>query len=84
MQRNFYVRACWDEDASVFVSESDISGLHIEAASIDEFEDVMRELAPQMILANHVNMADLAKQSLLDLIPSILWQRPNGTQLECA
>jgi hypothetical protein len=47
------VRAVWDEDAGVFYSESDISGLHIEAETIEAFQDVLFELAPELIIANH-------------------------------
>lgn len=53
MKRTFYVRAVWDEEAQVFYSESDISGLHIEAATLDEFEAVMSEFAEELIAANH-------------------------------
>jgi len=42
MKRTFFIKAHWDEDARVFYSESDISGLHIEAPSIDAFGDHLR------------------------------------------
>lgn len=53
MKRTFYVRAVWDEEARVFYSESDISGLHIEAQTIEEFEAVMNEYAPELVRFNH-------------------------------
>ena len=33
IKRCYFVKACWDEDAHVFWSESDIEGLHIETSS---------------------------------------------------
>ena len=44
MKRSFTVQAFWDADAGVFVSESDIDGLHIEAATIEEFEEIMHDV----------------------------------------
>ena len=75
-QRNFTVRAVWDEEAGVYYSDSDIVGLHIEAATLDEFEALMRELAPELIVANHISKPDLVSTPLQDLIPTILWERP--------
>lgn len=53
VKRMFNVTAHWDEDAKVFYSESDIIGLHIEAATIEEFESVMVDVAPGLVIANH-------------------------------
>jgi hypothetical protein len=75
-KRMFYVTAFWDPDAGVYVSESDIIGLHIEAATLDEFEDLLMDIAPDLIMANHMTTDDLKKQTR-DLIPAILWQRPD-------
>jgi hypothetical protein len=72
---SFFVKAIWDEDARVFYSESDITGLHIEAATIEEFESEMMVHAPQMVLENHVTKRDLEQRSLLDLIPSIFFRQ---------
>ena len=52
-KRTFWVRARWDSEAQVYWSESDIRGLHIEAATLDEFQDVLREVVPDLIAANH-------------------------------
>lgn len=43
----------WDNEAQVFYAESDIEGLHIEAASLDEFEEIMLDTAPELIMVNH-------------------------------
>lgn len=75
-KRRFFVRAVWDADAKVYYSESDIRGLHIEAATLDAFEEVLADTAPDLIVANHLSKADLASTSLTDLIPTIVWERP--------
>ena len=48
MKRTFSVKAIWDDEAQVFYAQSDI-----EAASLDEFEEIMLDAAPELILANH-------------------------------
>jgi len=78
IRRTFNVAALWDEEAGIFYCESDIDGLHIEAATIEEFEAVMLELGPEMILANHILKPENANMSLSDMIPAILWQRPQN------
>jgi hypothetical protein len=77
-KRMFSVTAHWDDEAKVFYSKSDIIGLHIEAATIEEFEAVMMDVAPGLVIANHVSKAELASAAPEDLIPAILWQRPTG------
>lgn len=76
LKRTFNITARWDEDARVFYSESDIIGLHIEAETIEEFEEIMRETAVELVIANHTTAAELASTSLKDLVPAIFWQRP--------
>lgn len=75
MKRVFTVKALWDDEAQVFYAQSDIEGLHIEAASLDEFEEIMLDAAPELILVNHRSASDISEYPLKDLIPSILWQR---------
>ena len=77
MQRSFLVRAVWDDEAQVYVCESDIIGLHIEAATIDEFEAVMRDVATDLVIANHISSDQLNSLPLRELIPTIVWERPN-------
>ena len=67
MKRTFHIRAIWDAEAQVYVSESDISGFHIEAATLDEFEALMNELAVELIMANHVSAPELVSTPLRDL-----------------
>lgn len=49
----FVIRALWDDEAKVYVSESDIKGLHIEAATLEEFESVIFEHAREFVIENH-------------------------------
>ena len=77
-KRMFSVTAHWDDEAKVFYSDSDIIGLHIEAKTIEEFESVMMEVAPGLVIANHVSKAELESAAPEDIIPAILWQRPTG------
>jgi hypothetical protein len=76
MQRMFHVRARWDSDAKRFYSESDIIGLHIEAATVEEFEAVMNDVATDLIFANHYSALDLANKTIKEMVPAIVWQRP--------
>ena len=76
--RTFYIKAIWDDEAKVFYSESDISGLHIEAETLEEFEALIHEHALALVIDNHISKADIAGKTLLDLIPAILWQPPSG------
>jgi hypothetical protein len=78
-RRAFSVKAIWDAEAGVYFAESDIVGLHIESATIEEFEDLLMELAPELIVANHLSAADLAEKPYKDLIPAIVWHRPQAT-----
>lgn len=73
-KRNCYsVKAIWDDEASVFYSESDIIGLHIQADSQDEFRELVKEFAPDLILSNHLLKSDeIDKKSLDELFPLIL------------
>ena len=77
-KRTFAVSALWDEEAKVFYSESEIIGLHIEAETLDEFERIMFELAPDLIIANHIARPELKRRDIRDLIPAILWNRPEN------
>jgi hypothetical protein len=79
-QSTFYVRAFWDDEAKVFVSESDIKGLHIEAETLDEFEAVLFEHARELVFENHIK-PQLGRHAFDDLFsgklfPGIVWQRP--------
>jgi len=80
-KRIYSVTAHWDDLAKVFYSDSDIIGLHIEAETIEVFEDLMMETAPGLFIANHVSKAEMALAAPKDLIPTILWQRPTANAI---
>ena len=73
----FKVAAVWDDEAKVFYSQSDIDGLHIEAATLEEFEALLLELGPEMALANHL-LPDNSDAPLAELVPAIIWQKPDA------
>ena len=54
MKAKYFVTGIWDEEAHVFYSKSDIHGLHIEAETLDEFESLTVDLAPDLIVENHL------------------------------
>ena len=76
IKRSYFVRACWDEDAHVFWSESDIKGLHIEAETLEEFQELVGEFAPDLIFQNHLRHEELGATPLKDLIPSVVVRSP--------
>ncbi|MDD9909637.1 MAG: DUF1902 domain-containing protein [Ahrensia sp.] len=76
MRPTFFVKALWDDEAKVFTSQSDIIGLHIEAETLKEFEELVLDCAVDLVLANHVSPEDIANKPLRDLVPTIVWQRP--------
>jgi Domain of unknown function (DUF1902) len=52
MKRLFKVKANWDDEAKVFVSQSDIPGLVVEAETFEEFVSLVQSLAPEMLAVN--------------------------------
>ncbi|MCA6294152.1 MAG: DUF1902 domain-containing protein [Phenylobacterium sp.] len=52
MDQSYFVKAIWDPEAAVWISETDIPGLVIETETLAEFEAVMVELAPEILAAN--------------------------------
>ncbi|MEO1749299.1 MAG: DUF1902 domain-containing protein [Pseudomonadota bacterium] len=76
MPRTYTVRAIWDAEAEVWLSESDIDGLHIETASLDEFQSILSDVGAELVAANHTTDADISGSSLRDLIPAIVFVKP--------
>ena len=52
MANTYHVEATRDPEAKVWVSSSDIPGLVIETATLAEFEQLVRDLAPAMLAEN--------------------------------
>jgi hypothetical protein len=80
MKRTFYVKAIWDEEANVWISETDIEGLFINAKDLNEFEDVVNEFAGELVLENHWRSENVSPDIIGSTVPIILWQRPDGTR----
>ncbi len=51
----FWIKAVWDSEAEVYISESNIKGLHLEGATLPEFQEAVLTVAPELIADNHVN-----------------------------
>lgn len=79
----FTIRACWDEEAGVWYSESDISGFSIEAETLEEFEKLMDEHAPVLVYENHIKPAQSVDSTFRELLPTLIWQRPTD-KVNCA
>ncbi len=74
MKRVYRVNTIWDAEAEVFYSVSDIEGFHIEASNRIEFEAIMKDVAPELIVSNHRTASENSVCSPKGLIPVILWQ----------
>ena len=74
MRKVFTIKAVWDDDAGVYFSDSDISGLHIEAESLDEFESEMFEVAADLIVANHMTDEEYNSAPPRERIPAIVYK----------
>ncbi|MEM8578822.1 MAG: DUF1902 domain-containing protein [Pseudomonadota bacterium] len=74
----FEVRAVWDDEAQVWITDSNIVGLHVEAETLEEFEALVFEHARDMIFANHVSDEAFATTAPRDLIPAIVLKEPRA------
>lgn len=52
MKKSFYVRPLWDDEASVFISETNVPGLSVEAETLDDFLTVASQLAADLLEEN--------------------------------
>ena len=80
MKRSYVVTAVWDTEAQVFCSESDIKGLHVEADTLEAFENLVVDLAPDLIIENHLSPAELETTPHRDMIPSIVIRSPDAVE----
>jgi hypothetical protein len=71
VKKSYDVRAIWDEENEIWYSESDLIGLHVEAKTFPEFQEMVHEFAAELIVTNHYCDEDL-EQDLRDLIPAIV------------
>jgi hypothetical protein len=49
MAPTYHVQATWDAEAKVWTSQSDVPGLVIEAETLPEFEQLVRDLVPELL-----------------------------------
>ncbi len=61
MRDELYVQAIWDEEAGVYISESNIPGMFIQTETLGLFEEVMLDVVPDLIEANILKPAREAK-----------------------
>ena len=52
MSAAYHVQANWDAEAGVWVSQSNIPGLVVEAATLAEFVELVETLAPELLADN--------------------------------
>ena len=71
MSATYHVQANWDPEAGVWISQSNIPGLVVEAATLAEFVELVETLAPEL-LADNANIhghvpVELRAKGTLDL-----------------
>jgi hypothetical protein len=76
MKKHYFVRAVWDDEAKTYYTESGIHGLFIETPSLEEFEELAFDLGPELIVANHMSAEESASRPVLELITTIVFQKP--------
>ncbi len=59
MQDIFHVQPVWDSEVNRWYCKSDIRGLAIETDTLEEFEELVVELAGDLIVANHLSDEDV-------------------------
>lgn len=74
MSKQYHVEAVWDADAKVFYAMSNIPGLNVEAPTVADFIEVVKDLAPDLISANepgpHTQAPSIRLETKLDPAPA--------------
>ncbi|MEM6477846.1 MAG: DUF1902 domain-containing protein [Pseudomonadota bacterium] len=70
----FEITAIWDEEEKLWLSQSNIRGLHIETETFEEFEALAREFASELIVQNHYRGVEIDLNNLKEWIPSIVFR----------
>lgn len=52
MSEPFYVKAFWDDEASVWWSESNIPGLVLQTETLEEFQELILHFSPELLATN--------------------------------
>lgn len=63
MRKTYHVEALWDPEAKPWVSKSDLPGLVLETATLDEFEALIRDLGPELV-AGRANIGWTARRRI--------------------
>lgn len=67
------VRAVWDDDAGVWIAESeDVPGLVTEAASLKELGPILDAVIPLLLRENHIEIEPTDSRFEYRIIPKIL------------
>jgi predicted RNase H-like HicB family nuclease len=55
VERNYFVRCEWDDDAGVwYVADSDVPGLAAEGENVEDIAKTLKTLIPELLEANAV------------------------------
>ena len=73
MKRVYTVRPIWDEETATYSVESDIDGLFIETKTVEEAREVVLDVAPDLIVHNHMSDKDRANADLSAILPLIVF-----------
>ncbi len=69
MQHQYKIEAFWDREALVWVAESaDILGLVTEADTLEKLTDKLKQMIPELLIANHSISTDSQKIISFELI----------------
>ena len=76
MNKPFQVRALWDDEAKVWVAESDdVPGLVAEAQSVDQLVEKLKTLIPELLAENGVHVSGDIPFRLVSEIEVVSQQR---------
>jgi predicted RNase H-like HicB family nuclease len=65
----YKIEAFWDKEAKVWVAEStDILGLATEADTLEQLTEKLREIIPELLIANHIIPTNEKKAINFELI----------------
>ncbi len=78
MKRPLQVRAFWDDDAKVWVAESDdVPGLATEAESVDQLVAKLKTLIPELLSENGLPTSeDIPFRLLSEIEVASCWSKP--------
>ncbi len=66
---SYKIEAFWDEEALVWVAESeDVPGLATEANSLENLSQKLKEIIPELLLSNRVILPDYRGTITFELI----------------